>query len=177
MSVEENSAWGPLSALVDVTDTAETIIGVLQNLFTDHEPRDEDGQRTVFVVGASIHRGMSGDDEVDQAVRERYLGVADRPRASWEAEVSHDAIVRMAQDLVDSRSRPDTQLVGPSRLEMMVRDETPHSTLLPPAGGRVVHRVPTSGGEFTVTVGPPSPALLMRCALRVPNKVVRRVAR
>ncbi|WP_329260845.1 hypothetical protein OG417_25165 [Actinoallomurus sp. NBC_01490] len=162
----EQSYSGPLSPLSDVTEVAEAISGVLCDLFTDYEPTDEDGQRSIFAIGASLLRGNSDNDELIRVAHEAYREITERPYAEWMAEISYDAIAHLAQALVNSRERPDTQIIGPSTLEMLIRDETSHSTLTAPAGTRIVQQVSTPIGTFTVTVSAPSTELLMRLALR-----------
>jgi hypothetical protein len=166
LSEENSSNWGPLSTLTDVRQVGEDIVGLLSYLFADNEPEDEDGQRAVFVLTASIHRGMVGYDEVDDVIRETYLGFADRPHAQWEIEINYEDAARIAHVLVASRERPDTQIFGPSHLEMLVRNDTTYSIRLPPTDKRVVTEFATDGMEVSASVGPPSVELLVRCALR-----------
>ncbi|MFJ8351592.1 hypothetical protein ACIQ9J_35635 [Streptomyces sp. NPDC094153] len=166
-SEAEQSAFGQMSTLSDVREVAEAIIGVLSDLFIDHEPKTESEQRVVFVVSASLERGGTGVDEIDRVLREKYLGFDERPRAGWEVEISFDEVVDLAQVLVASKERPDTQIARSSTLEMIVRDETPHSAPTAATGTRTVHKVQTSGGECTVTVGPPSADLLLCLVLRL----------
>lgn len=165
-SETERDDFGALSSLTDAKEVAPAIVGLLGNLFNDHEPQDQDGRRIVFVFGADITRGGTGITEIDETLRETYLTFDDRPRAEWRVEVDFDAIADLARVLVGSRVRPDTQVVGPSSLEMLVRDETKHSALLAPEGTATVYKVPTPKGTCTVTVGPPSVSLLLRLGLR-----------
>jgi hypothetical protein len=158
--------YGVPTELTDVEEVAEAVVRVLSDLVTDHEPRDEDGQRVVFAVSADIERGGTGIAEIDQVLREKYLGFDDRPRARWEVEVGFDAIADLARTLVDSRERPDTQIVGLSSLEMLVRDETEDSVPLTANIPATRYDMATPRGPVTVTVGPPSAALLLRLALR-----------
>ncbi|MFF3020774.1 hypothetical protein [Streptomyces sp. NPDC057939] len=157
---------GPLSDLSDVHDVAEAIAGVLGLLFNDHEPRSEDDQRCVFAVGADLERGGFGEPELDEALRETYAGFHDRPRGRWEVEADYTMLVETAAVLVASRHRPDSQILRPASLEILVRDETPHQVRNVPVGQRTVHTLPTADGEYTVTVGPPSAVLMLRLALR-----------
>jgi hypothetical protein len=157
--------WEP-TELTDVEEVAEALVRVLSDLVTDHDPRNEDGRRVVLTVSADIERGATGIAEIDQPVREKYLGFEDRPRARWEVEAGFDALAALAETLVGSRQRPDTQIVGPSSLEMLVRDETEDSVPLTASILATRHGMPTERGPLTVTVGPPSPALLLRLALR-----------
>ncbi|MEW2121772.1 hypothetical protein AB0945_42955 [Streptomyces sp. NPDC005474] len=165
-SEAEQSAFGQLSTLSDVQEVAEVIIGVMSDLFTDHEPKTEDEQRVVFVFSASLERGGTGVDEIDRVLREKYLGFDERPRARWEIEASFEAVVKLADALIASRERPDTQIAQAGRLEMLVRDETPFTVLAPRSGVRTAYEVPAPSGVCTVTVGPPSTALLLRLAMR-----------
>jgi hypothetical protein len=65
-----------------------------------------------------------------------------------EIRVSYDDAHRIARALVSSSDRPDTQIIGPSYLEMLVRNETTHSILLPPADKRIVIEFSADGGRF-----------------------------
>jgi hypothetical protein len=161
-----DSAGGPLSALTDVHEVVEDILNLSSNLFADYQPKNEAGKRAIFELGASITRGGTGDDELDDSLRDIYLGFADTPRAQWKIEFSLDDVSRIAQTLVVSNKRPDTQILGPSQLEILVRDETIHSVLRPPSGTSVSVEFVVAGRRFTVTVGPPSTELVIRCALR-----------
>ncbi len=152
--------------LTDVQEVAEAVVGVLSDLVTDHEPKDEDGQRVVLTVSADIERGGTGIAEIDEVLREKYLGFDDRPRVRWEVEASFDAVAALARTLVDSRQRPDTQIAGSSSLEMLVRDETKGSVPLTADIPVTRYDMATPRGPLTVTVGPPSAALLLRLALR-----------
>nr|WP_239149264.1 hypothetical protein [Streptomyces sp. SID12501] len=147
-------------------DREAAIVGIMSSLFNDYEPRDEDGRRVVFEFGASVLRSGTGIAEIDETLREKYLSFDDRPRAEWHVEVDFDAIAALARILVDSRERPDTQIVQPVGLELLVRDETQHATLLAPEGAATVYEMPTPRGTCTVTVGPPSVPLLLRLELR-----------
>ncbi|MFG2371431.1 hypothetical protein ACGFY9_08135 [Streptomyces sp. NPDC048504] len=158
--------FGELSSLTDVDEVASAIVGLMSNLFSDYEPRDEGGRRVVFEFGASLLRGGSGDAEMDEMLREKYLSFDDRPRAEWHAEADFDAIAALARTLMDSRERPETQIVQPAGLELLVRDETQYEALRAPEGTATAYEVPTPKGTCTVTVGPPSLALLLRLALR-----------
>src|SRR5438046_796533 len=84
--------FGELSSLTDVDEVASAIVGLMSNLFSDYEPGDEGGRRVVFEFGASLLRGGSGDAEMDEILREKYLSFDDRPRAEWHAEADFDAI-------------------------------------------------------------------------------------
>lgn len=158
--------FGEMSSLTDVEEVAPAVIDLLGTLFNDHEPQGEDGRRVVFVFGASVLRARTGIAEMDETLRETYLAFDDRPRAEWHVEADLDAITALARTLVHSRERPDTQIAGPAHLELLVRDETEHTALLAPQGSATVHEVPTAKGTCTVTVGPPSAALLLRLGLR-----------
>ncbi|MFG2508589.1 hypothetical protein ACGFOW_24125 [Streptomyces rubiginosohelvolus] len=160
------NGFGPLSDLSDVQGVAEAITGVLGSLFSDREPRGEDDQRYVFAVGADVERGVSGNPELDEVLRETYSGFDDRPRGRWEVEADYTMLVEAAAVLVSSRDRPDSQILRPGGLEILVRDETPHHVLNVPAGKSTVHTFPTADGEYTVTVGSPSADLMLRLALR-----------
>lgn len=164
MKADRKINFGPLSALGDITEVSEAIIGVLSDLLADHEPANEDGQRTIFLIGGSIDHGSTGLDDLDDALRDAYLTSPDRPHAEWRAEISHDSVVRYARTLVNSKDRPDTQIIGSSSLEILIREETPHSILLARPGRRPAYSASVDG--FVITVGPPSLELLFRCALR-----------
>ena len=138
----------------------------MSSVFADYEPEDEGGVRVVFTLAASLQSGGIGEDEIGDAIREAYLALADRPRAQWEIELNYEDATRIALALVASRERPDTQIIGPSHLEMLVRDDTTHSILLPPTDNRAVIEFATDGGQVTATVGAPNVELLVRCALR-----------
>ncbi|WP_030933466.1 hypothetical protein [Streptomyces sp. NRRL S-646] len=162
----ERGDYGEPIELTDVEEVVDAVFRVLGDLVTDHDPRNEDGQRVVLTVSADIERGATGIPEIDQPLREKYLGFDDRPRARWEVEAVFDAVTDLAETLVGSRRRPDTQIVGPSSLEMLVRDETEDSVPLTAGVTATHHSMPTERGPLTATVGSPSPALLLRLALR-----------
>lgn len=166
MPDQEAGFFGPLSTLTDVSQVCEDLGNLLSNLFSDYEPGSDDGQRAVYVLAASILRGETGEDELDEAIRERYLEIADRPRSRWEIEIGYADILRLANSIVASSKRPDTQVIGHRSLEMLVRDETAHSILAPPVGASRIADFEVDGRSFNVTVGPPSLELLIRCALR-----------
>jgi len=157
---------GPLSSLTDARKVGGAIAGLMGELFGDDEPKDEDRRRIIFVFGAGIMRGSTDVAGIDETLRETYLAFDDRPRAEWHVEVDFDAVAALAQTLVGSRERPDTQIVSPSGLEMLVRNETEYSALITPEGASTVYEVPTPKGTCKVTVGPPSTALLLRLVLR-----------
>ena len=166
LSAEESINWGPLSNLADVRQVTANLVDLLSSVFADYEPEDEGGVRVVFTLAASLQSGGIGEDEIGDAIREAYLALADRPRAQWEIELNYEDATRIALALVASRGRPDTQIIGPSHLEMLVRDDTTHSILLPPTDNRAVIEFATDGGQVTATVGAPNVELLVRCALR-----------
>jgi hypothetical protein len=166
LSEGETNFFGPRSALTDVRQVSDDIGALLSTLFVDYAPGDEDRQRAIFVLGASILRGEIGDQESGEVIREHYLGIAERPHSRWEIEISYDDIVRIADSLVASGERPDTQIIGQSSFEVLVRDETTHSILLPPADMSRTADFMLDGKSFTATVAPPSLELLIRCALR-----------
>ncbi|MER6237620.1 hypothetical protein ABT185_16370 [Streptomyces clavifer] len=158
--------FGQLSDLSDVQEVAEAIVSVLSQQLADYEPRTEPIDRLVFVLGAALKSAGTGDDDLDGLLRDMYRSAPDHPRAGWEAEIGFNAIVETAHRLIASSERPDTQIEGLATLEMLVRDETPHQVLRRPQDESVTHKVRTSAGECTVTVGPPSIDLLLRLALR-----------
>ncbi|MFJ9632776.1 hypothetical protein ACIRU8_34235 [Streptomyces sp. NPDC101175] len=157
--------WEP-APLPDVEGIALAIVDLLSTLFNDYGPQREDGRRVDFVFGASMLRADTGIPEIGETIRAAYLSFDDRPRAQWHVEADLDAITALARTLLDSRERPDTQIVGPALLEVLVRDETGHTALLAPQGTATMHEVPTPKGTCRVTVGPPSAALLLRLGLR-----------
>ncbi|MEW2562910.1 hypothetical protein [Streptomyces griseorubiginosus] len=163
---EEGGGYGVPTELLDVEEVASAIVHVLSVLVTDHEPRDEDGERVVLTVSADIDRGGTGSAAIDQLLKDKYLGFDDRPRARWEVEAEFKAIATLAGTLVGSRQRPDTQIVGTSSLEMLVRVENEGAVPLAQNLPAIRHEVPTPRGPLKVTVGPPSAALLLRLALR-----------
>jgi hypothetical protein len=163
---EDTNFFSPLSALTDVPAVSEEVSELFSNLFSDHEPTDEGGQRAVYVLAASILRGETGDPDFDELLRDGYLDIAERPHCRWEIEVGYDDIVRIAGSLVASGERPDTQIIERSSLEILVRDETAHTILLPPMGETRIVDFVVDGRAFTATVGTPSLELLIRCALR-----------
>ncbi|MEU2149945.1 MULTISPECIES: hypothetical protein [Streptomyces] len=158
--------FGPLSDLSDVEEVSEAIVQVLSQQLGDYEPRTESNNRFVFTLGATMKSGRTGDDDLDGLLRNLYRIAPDLPSADWEAEAGFDTIMRTANRLIASRGRPDTQIEGPSTLEILVRDETAHRLPKSPQGESVTHKVRTPSGERTVTVGPPSVDLLLRLALR-----------
>jgi len=163
---EGNLDWGPLSALADVQEVGGDVVNMMSYLFADYEPGYEDGQRAVFLLASSIQRGGTGSSDFDAVIRETYLGFTDRPHAQWEIEINFEDAARIADTLVGSRDRPDTQIAGSKFLEILVRNDTTHSILVPPQGERVVIEFEADGRRFTATVGPPTVELLIRCALR-----------
>ncbi|MFE9030039.1 hypothetical protein ACFYOA_27910 [Streptomyces iakyrus] len=162
----ERDTFGPLSTLSDVTQVCEAITGVFSDLFADHNVENEDGARAVFTIGADIERLLTEDDETGETFMPREPGFVLQPHGRWEAEAGLDAVIALARTLLDSRDRPDTQITGPSSLEILVRDETAHNVLTVPAGTTRRYDVTAGAGVCTVTVGPPSVALLLRLALR-----------
>jgi hypothetical protein len=151
--------------MTDISQCAESIGFLLGNIFGDHQPTNEEGVRAVYELMAGIHRHETGVGELDDAIQDAYLAFSDRPHAEWKIEIDFDLIVSMAAAVVRSAGRPDTQLVGPSSLEMLVDDQTRHSILLPPQGTSIVHNLTSLPGDFAITVGPPSIELLIRCSL------------
>ncbi|WP_089100882.1 hypothetical protein [Streptomyces hyaluromycini] len=163
---DEGGGYGVPNELTDVEEVATAIVRVLSVLVTDHEPREEDEQRVVLTVSADIERGGTDIAEIDQQLRGKYLEFDDRPRARWEVEAEFEAVATLADILVGSRRRPDTQIVGPSSLEMLVRAENEGSVPLTKGVPATRHEISTPLGPLKITVGPPSAALLLRLALR-----------
>ncbi|MGW1618393.1 hypothetical protein [Streptomyces sp. NPDC002172] len=163
---KEDSGYGVPTALADVEEVAASIVRVLSLLVTDHHPRDEDGQRVILTLGADTERSGTGITDIDETLVDTYLGLDDRPQARWEVEAEFETIAALAAVLVGSRQRPDTQIVGPSTLEMLVRAENEDSVPLSQSALTTRHEIATPRGPLKVTVGPPTAALLLRLALR-----------
>jgi hypothetical protein len=158
---------GPLADLVDVEATGLAIGTALSMLLADYEPRQEDGGRLVYHVGAALQRGVTDEPDLDAALREAWVGAANRPLSEWHVEVTFDEIVRVAYALTASRSRPETQLVDERSLEVLVREETPNPWLRKLRQSRDMSYNWRSGDvTFEARLGRPSLALLLRCALR-----------
>jgi hypothetical protein len=152
---------------VDVEPTGVAINAALSMLLADYEPREEDGGRLVYQLGAALQRGVTDEPDLDAALREAWVGAADRPLCEWHVEVTFDEIIRVAHALTASRSRPDTQLADERSLEVLVREETPDQWLRDLRQSRDMTYTWRSGDvSFEARLGRPSLVLLMRCALR-----------
>jgi hypothetical protein len=166
LSEQEDDGLGPISALANVPQVTKDILDMLSYLFIDYQPNDEDNQRAVFVYAATISDEDADDEEADDEDRENGVRPAERQLPRWEIEISCDDAERIAGILVASNARPDTQIMGPSHLEMLVRNETTHSFLLPPPDKKIVTEFAVGGKRLTATVGVPTVELLIRCAIR-----------
>lgn len=155
-----------------VRQMAEGIVGVLSDLFTDHDPVDNGDGHLIFTLSEGLRRKVTGVPELDDAFLDAQQRFADQyPRASWKIDAGYNSLVRSAQILLDSADRPGTQISGRSFLEMLVRDDTRYSNLRVPAGTRTVHELSTPAGRFSVTIGPPTPELLLRVKLKRGNRM------
>lgn len=155
-----------------VRQMAEDIVGVLSDLFTDHDPVDDGDGHLIFTLNESLKQNVTGVPELDDALLEAQQRFADQcPRASWKIHAGNDSLVRSAQILLDSADRPGAQIGGRSFLEMLVRDETRYSNLRVPTGTQTVHELSTPAGRFRITIGPPTPDLLLGVKLKRRKRV------